>query len=619
MNAHDGASRVASVSDIKGVVCVVVETGEGDDKDIVDSTATLRDSSRTGPPSRSSTMERGDVSLRRRAPRATASHDVLGSLVKLFWATLGMLALSCAFAGVLSVYEAPLEKAMRARRRESIASVTKIITEMFGFIDDPLTRGLEVDDNAPSCRETYRGYTLPEVTEHGKTFAGGIDMIIIPQNLPGAQVPEIYKFSDAVRCAGPMGGTCRLNCILEKPSVKQVEACRSREPSALNPTRFDDDCLRSSKDCPNCHILRRRVNGLEYWAFAPEQDLKVDSVPVLQADDLDPNGERFMQAAELYVLYKTRQEAKIPAVNWNFSGAFYFAFTVFTTVGYGTYQPVTMASKLCLIVFIIPAICLFGFAFAQLSEIMLGIMMWALRALGLAKIRMKIETSPRQWAKMLRKIDANNDGVLTLKEILSGTQEMFCSLGLIDAINASSRTLASKQHWNKIPRENLTLTDTNIISAMFEEEDFDGSGEIDMMQGMVLISKLVKLYEAKEDELQAREELVAALCIFSPLLVAAALGFQALEKHKGFHYSILDTFYFCIVSFTTVGLGDIAPSHGPSEMYWYAYMILSLGTLASIISSITTILISKRKQSLIWTAYKSASRQTLARPSLHHR
>ena len=51
-----------------------------------------------------------------------------------------------------------------------------------------------------------------------------------------------------------------------------------------------------------------------------------------------------------------------------------------------------------------------------------------------------------------------------------------------------------------------------------------------MMQGMMLISKLVKLYEAKETELQAREERIAALSIFMPVLVASAFGFQAFDR-----------------------------------------------------------------------------------------
>ena len=139
------------------------------------------------------------------------------------------------------------------------------------------------------------------------------------------------------------------------------------------------------------------------------------------------------------------------------------------------------------------------------------------------------------------------------------------------------------------------------------------------MQGMILMSKLIKLYEAKEKELQAREELVAALSIFTPVLLASAFGFQALEDNQGFHYSVLDSFYYCMLSFTTIGLGDITPSHGPSEWYWYVYMMLSLGTLASILSSFTTVLASRKRQHKIAKPYRDPNGSKSSRSSLHSR
>ena len=179
--------------------------------------------------------------------------------------------------------------------------------------------------------------------------------MIIPQY---ERAPEVYrhKESDVATCPSLMDGACRLKCLLQKPELKQVQACRSQQTSLLNPALFDDECLRSDEKCPNCHLLRRRISNLSYWALASSSD------SIVQVADVDPHGERFVQAAALFVHYKKQEEAQTREINWNFSGAFYFANTVFTTVGYGNYSPVTKESKICMIFLMLPGIAIFGFA-----------------------------------------------------------------------------------------------------------------------------------------------------------------------------------------------------------------------------------------------------------------
>ena len=55
-------------------------------------------------------------------------------------------------------------------------------------------------------------------------------------------------------------------------------------------------------------------------------------------------------------------------------------------------------------------------------------------------------------------------------------------------------------------------------------------------------------------------------------------------------WSALDAFYFTIISVSTVGLGDLTPSEGGGKVFWYVFMILTLGLMASIIQTLGSLL-----------------------------
>ena len=97
----------------------------------------------------------------------------------------------------------------------------------------------------------------------------------------------------------------------------------------INPAYFNTSCLVSSPDCPNCNVLNKRID-----------DLQFETVNITDAE-----GRRFLQVAEIYTLYKKRIEENVPKTNWDFRGSLFFAFTVLSTVGYGNYAPISMSAN----------------------------------------------------------------------------------------------------------------------------------------------------------------------------------------------------------------------------------------------------------------------------------
>ena len=120
------------------------------------------------------------------------------------------------------------------------------------------------------------------------------------------------------------------------------------------------------------------------------------------------------------------------------------------------------------------------------------------------------------------------------------------------------------------------------LQQAFDEADEDNSGTLDMLEAMAMISDLVHFRKLQVRESHAKEEVKVAMLLLIPLIVFGAFVFQALEPDG---MSTLDAFYFSLISISTVGLGDLVPSAGPSRWFWYVYMTMALGLVASMIHS----------------------------------
>lgn len=56
-----------------------------------------------------------------------------------------------------------------------------------------------------------------------------------------------------------------------------------------------------------------------------------------------------------------------------------------------------------------------------------------------------------------------------------------------------------------------------------------------------------------------------SLFVFSKLTVISICGIQHLER-AGNNLTLFDSLYFCVVTFSTVGFGDVTPQIWPSQL-----------------------------------------------------
>ena len=496
----------------------------------------------------------------------------------------GVLLVGSAY--VLWVYERPIEEQSQLAEAEERKRWGRIIARLFGFIAVPADEGLVGTD----CATAY--------LDHATIFPD-FDLGTPPERW-------VLETDNVTTCDGASSdaGACRLTCVLKQPSSKQVRACRADDPDDLNPALFDETCLTSSAACPNCHLLVRKLDGLRFSGPAGEN----------AAD------KRTLQAAEIYQMYRTQLERIEPSTHWDVGGSLFFAFTVLTAVGYGSYAPVAFESKLAITVATIPGIVIFAYALGLFAGIVMSTVTHLKIKFGLARARPAVSRRARVWARALRRCDANGDGELTLDELVRGADDICRLVGIDVGVRGGTRrqkqggknnltrgrgiddeddsaeeeASASASDDDAAPRNALSsraeAEARSFIQAAFKDADVDDSGSLTMMESMAMVSDLVRVRESQLQEAQSREQLRAALFCVAPVVAAAAFGFAHFEKMAGNEFGILDSFYFVIVSLTTVGLGDIVPSEGYSMIYWYVWMTIGLGLIALILSTAGVIL-----------------------------
>jgi voltage-gated potassium channel len=78
----------------------------------------------------------------------------------------------------------------------------------------------------------------------------------------------------------------------------------------------------------------------------------------------------------------------------------------------------------------------------------------------------------------------------------------------------------------------------------------------------------------------------------SLLFLTLAVGSIVFTLVEG--WSLLDAFYFCIVTLSTIGYGDLAPKTAAGKLFTIGYIIVGIGLLAMFAKRIAERLVDRR-------------------------
>jgi len=341
-----------------------------------------------------------------------------------------------------------------------------------------------------------------------------------------------------------------LAAVERMPSMKEIEQCRMHSSSVeeLSPLRvarhFNESCLPPA--------LRGNTNiSVPFNLLQEGGDVEAEHV--------------FIPVAALYSYFRDVWEverARLPIQrHWDLSGGCFFSSTVLTTVGYGNFVPLRQASKWILIVTIPPALVIFGYKLNQIGMVIVSI---------LQRRRLLLRSPP----------------VTSSSSSSSTSSPRHVSLADLYAVFARRDEEASG---------NLTRQDVEAVLQHFEvrfsseelgsllaEADENGDGKFDWRELGTLVVLLHQRNEAERSLQTTRSNIIFSGLLSFLLLFGGTVVFMALEG-----WNLVDSLYFCVMTLTTIGLGDYYPSTRASQLFWHFYIIMGVGLMGVFIGLAT--------------------------------
>lgn len=223
---------------------------------------------------------------------------------------------------------------------------------------------------------------------------------------------------------------------------------------------------------------------------------------------------------------------------WDYSSSVFFAFTIATTIGYGSFAPTTTGGLFFT--------CMYGFISIPFAGyILVNVATSVLRLLTYIYTMFvdKVE-------KAFDLLDSDKGGSLDRTEMRMALEEL-----------------------------DIHLTDDE-FEMLMETIDADKDNEINKEE----FRHAVTLLHADLSEVSGRSAQMAIL-VFA-LIVWIGLGTLYFSLDEKWHYG--KALYFSFITLTTVGLGDYTPSER-GYVVLYAYTFIGLGMLAVAINLVTVI------------------------------
>ena len=234
-----------------------------------------------------------------------------------------------------------------------------------------------------------------------------------------------------------------------------------------------------------------------------------------------------------------RSDSGDPALaphDWDFVGACFFCFTAATTIGYGNYTPRTNGGKAFLIFYALVAIPACLTAFSEVSD----------RALEMLARRFRDRhVFDKRIEQVFVYFDLDRSGKLDRSEVRNAMRVLGYS------IDASPELFAK-------------------FDEGFSRSDADGDGELDTLEFKSFVLTIAPDASVRVEQVLSKGYVVVfAFLIFVVVVAFSTLCFSAFYQAED--WTVLDAFYFTVVSFTTIGFGDFSPDPHPG---WFAAVFI---------------------------------------------
>ncbi len=215
------------------------------------------------------------------------------------------------------------------------------------------------------------------------------------------------------------------------------------------------------------------------------------------------------------------------------------AYTIVTTIGYGAICPITPAGQFFTTVYTILTVPFSLYVFASVAEEILD---WCTEYL--------LPNNAKSTAAF-EKFDTDHNGTLDKTELHEALNEVGFKLNLDEM----------EEKWKIFDKDSNGLVDYDEFRAACKELHITKFGESDE---------------------QFKYRFIITLSIVHTVLGTIVFHFTEIAKK----WTLLESFYFCIVTTTTVGLGDFVPSSTAGLIFLPVWSFLGLGIIAALLELI---------------------------------
>lgn len=241
--------------------------------------------------------------------------------------------------------------------------------------------------------------------------------------------------------------------------------------------------------------------------------------------------------------------AEFPWRNWDIFGSCFFCFTIVTTIGYGTFGPATQGGRAFTCVFLLLGIPWNVYTYANLGK--------TITELIFGPVRPFTERFIRRALGSHADVDRDGDKSISPDEIIEG----FRRAGWLKPSSAEEGKLR----------------------AAVAEFDKDGEPGLSSAEFELFVEHCAEVASAKVETLCTFVLFILSLIVFGVVLpvTEGPVGWRG-----------IDGLYFSLITFSTVGLGDLTLSlsnagslHGQFEFWLFVLYSVELALLGACISS----------------------------------
>ncbi|EHB13434.1 Potassium channel subfamily K member 18 [Heterocephalus glaber] len=303
----------------------------------------------------------------------------------------------------------------------------------------------------------------------------------------------------------------------------------------------------------------------------------IEGRQVQRAED-NPEFQKFLSELCRILNYTTTEDEKLEvlkllqkvkpewwpqtAEDWNFLGALFFCCTVLSTVGYGHMFPVTRLGRYLCMLYALFGIPLMFLVLTDIGDILASVLSKSYNGLRTVPF---FHCSPFKWCSLLhrrRKSDSH--------PVDEAIPQIIVNDGELPGPNSGKRPPAPGSNAELFERF-VTRQQENLLQLPPRTMEKSSSCP-ELRLGRLSCSIISNLDEVGQEVERLDIPLpVIALVIFAYISCAAAI-LPCWETEMNFE----EAFYFCFVTLTTIGFGDIKLNHPHFFLFFSIYIIIGM-------------------------------------------